>query len=134
MRLWAVRKSLAGEWCSFSEALKSFTPPSCMQIQMNCWVSWVGFRVQIIRIMLTWFLLRILRIYQLLHAPFYQNVCRFEPSCSNYTIEAIQVHGIIYGTWLGFRRITKCHPFHAGGFDAVPPRRKSMTNASEICK
>ena len=68
-------------------------------------------------------LVHIIRIYQLLHAPFFHNVCRFEPTCSNYAIEAIQVHGVVRGSWLAFRRVIKCHPFHKGGFDFVPPRK-----------
>ncbi|MFO1492968.1 MAG: membrane protein insertion efficiency factor YidD [Kiritimatiellia bacterium] len=49
--------------------------------------------------------------------------CRFHPSCSHYAIEALQVHGFWKGSWLAFRRITRCHPGRPGGFDPVPPRR-----------
>lgn len=65
---------------------------------------------------------QVVRLYQLLHAPFFRNVCRFEPSCSNYAVEAVKVHGPLRGLVLALRRVSKCHPFHAGGFDFVPPR------------
>lgn len=70
----------------------------------------------------SWVFARFVRVYQLLHAPFFHNVCRFEPSCSNYAIEAVQVHGPIRGLYLAVRRVLKCQPFHKGGFDFVPPR------------
>lgn len=50
-------------------------------------------------------------------------VCRFYPTCSRYAVEALQVHGPIRGLWLAIRRVLRCHPFHPGGFDPVPPRQ-----------
>lgn len=48
------------------------------------------------------------------------SVCRFQPTCSKYTIEAVEKYGIIKGLYLGFKRILKCHPGHPGGYDPVP--------------
>ena len=67
------------------------------------------------------FVLKILiRGYQLAISPLLGPRCRFYPSCSHYAIEAIDSHGAVRGTWLTFRRIARCHPFHEGGFDPVP--------------
>ncbi|ALN76731.1 membrane protein insertion efficiency factor YidD [Staphylococcus agnetis] len=64
-----------------------------------------------------------IRFYQKFISPLTPPSCRFYPTCSNYTIEAIQVHGALKGTWLGIKRILKCHPLHKGGFDPVPLKK-----------
>ncbi|EKU50302.1 membrane protein insertion efficiency factor YidD [Staphylococcus massiliensis] len=63
-------------------------------------------------------------IYQHYISPLTPPTCRFYPTCSEYTRQAIVEHGAIKGTWLGIKRIGKCHPFHKGGFDPVPPNKK----------
>ena len=63
------------------------------------------------------------RAYQILLAPHLGNCCRFEPSCSHYSIEALRVHGAWRGSWLTIRRILRCHPFGPSGYDPVPPKR-----------
>lgn len=62
----------------------------------------------------------VIRAYQLTISPLLGPCCRFHPSCSNYWIEAIGSHGALRGTWLGVRRLLKCHPLHPGGLDPVP--------------
>jgi len=60
--------------------------------------------------------------YQKYISPLKPATCRFYPSCSDYAIQAIQKHGFYKGTFLALRRILKCHPYHAGGYDPVPDK------------
>ncbi|TDQ55535.1 membrane protein insertion efficiency factor YidD [Actinorugispora endophytica] len=64
-----------------------------------------------------------IRGYQRFISPLFPPVCRFYPSCSSYAVEALRVHGAFRGLWLTVRRLGKCHPFHPGGLDPVPPRK-----------
>jgi hypothetical protein len=66
-------------------------------------------------------LIGLIRIYQWTVSPWLGPRCRFFPTCSHYGIEAIEKHGCVHGGWLTTRRLVRCHPFHAGGFDPVPP-------------
>lgn len=66
------------------------------------------------------FLLFLIRAYQLTLSPFLGQHCRFTPSCSHYTKEAIERYGPWRGSWLGIKRIARCHPFADGGHDPVP--------------
>lgn len=67
------------------------------------------------------FLLILVKVYQYAISPFLGNNCRYYPSCSHYMIEAIETHGILKGLYLGTRRLLRCHPWHEGGIDLVPP-------------
>lgn len=65
-------------------------------------------------------LMALIRGYQLAISPWLGRNCRFHPTCSQYTLEAIERHGALKGLWLGVRRVLRCHPFHPGGHDPVP--------------
>lgn len=68
----------------------------------------------------------LIRLYQCTLSPMLGPACRFEPTCSEYAIEAIRRFGILRGSWLALRRLGRCHPFHAGGYDPVPPATSEL--------
>jgi putative membrane protein insertion efficiency factor len=63
----------------------------------------------------------LIRCYQRFISPALGRKCRYYPSCSHYTLEAVQRFGTLQGTWLGAKRLARCHPWHPGGYDPVPP-------------
>jgi putative membrane protein insertion efficiency factor len=65
-------------------------------------------------------LLLLIRAYQLAISPMLGNRCRFYPSCSEYSMEALRRHGLGKGLWLSVTRVGRCHPWHPGGYDPVP--------------
>ena len=78
-------------------------------------------------------LLFMVRAYQLLISPMLGQNCRFHPSCSGYALEALAVHGAARGSLLALKRLCRCHPWHAGGFDPVPPSGASKTSSTTAC-
>jgi len=79
-----------------------------------------------------WILIRILMvpvyIYKYVISPMTPASCRHIPSCSEYAIEALKIHGPIKGIYLGTRRILKCHPWGTHGYDPVPPKKELIKN------
>lgn len=66
------------------------------------------------------FCLAAIRGYQRYISPLLPDACIYIPTCSQYAVEAIEKYGVVKGCWLGVRRVLRCHPFHAGGYDPVP--------------
>jgi putative membrane protein insertion efficiency factor len=65
----------------------------------------------------------LVRMYQIVLSPLLPSSCRFEPTCSHYMIEALQVHGVFKGVYLGVKRILSCHPWGKSGYDPVPQKK-----------
>jgi len=69
----------------------------------------------------------LLRVYKATISPFLAALtggCRFRPTCSEYLVEAVEVHGWVAGGWMGLKRICRCHPWGGSGYDPVPPARE----------
>jgi putative membrane protein insertion efficiency factor len=67
-----------------------------------------------------YFLVALISVYQKLLSPWLPDSCRFTPTCSQYAKEAMLKYGLLRGLGLSLKRLSKCHPFHAGGYDPVP--------------
>ena len=74
-----------------------------------------------------WLLIALITGYRRFISPLLGARCRFYPSCSAYALEAVRVHGALRGPWLAALRLGKCHPFHPGGLDPVPPAGGART-------
>ena len=72
----------------------------------------------------------LVRFYQIAISPYTPSSCRYQPTCSHYTVEALKVHGLFKGGWLAIKRIGSCHPWGGSGYDPVPP--KDSESRSEI--
>jgi putative membrane protein insertion efficiency factor len=74
-----------------------------------------------------------IKLYRSVISPLKPPTCRFYPTCSAYALEAVEVHGALKGSWLAAKRIAKCHPFHPGGVDLVPPAKKRADMSGGDC-
>jgi putative membrane protein insertion efficiency factor len=73
---------------------------------------------------LTYPLIFLVRFYQTAISPFTPATCRYSPTCSQYTLEALQKHGAFYGSWLSIKRIISCNPWGDSGYDPVPDKKE----------
>ena len=80
--------------------------------------------------MITKSALTILRLYKLAVSPYLPSACIYQPTCSEYAAEAIEVHGVLKGIWMSAKRIARCNPFKTGGLDPVPAiNEKKLSSA-----
>lgn len=81
------------------------------------------------------FIIRLIKGYRVLISPLFPPTCRFQPTCSQYAIEAIEAFGVWHGSALAIGRVLRCHPLHPGGYDPVPAKKgiRANTQPSGIC-
>lgn len=72
---------------------------------------------------LAWPLIQLVRFYRVAISPWLGGNCRYQPTCSNYAIEALQTFGVLKGSWLAVKRIARCHPWGGSGYDPVPKKK-----------
>jgi uncharacterized protein len=87
---------------------------------MPCRAAWLARLLRLLTRGLGAVMIALVKLYQVTLSPLLGPRCRFWPSCSHYTVEAIQVHGPLQGGWLAARRLVRCHPGSDGGIDPVP--------------
>lgn len=73
----------------------------------------------------------LIKAYQKILSPLFPGVCRYRPTCSQYFIEALQIHGVLKGSYLGLRRILRCHPWGGSGYDPVPLKKQKESNKTK---
>jgi putative membrane protein insertion efficiency factor len=73
-------------------------------------------------------LILLVKGYRLIFSPYVGRSCRFAPTCSQYALDALNEYGALKGSWLALRRIGRCHPWHAGGYDPVPTKTDGPQN------
>ena len=73
-------------------------------------------------------LIFLIRSYQYVISPWLGDHCRYYPSCSHYAVTALRAHGVARGGWLAIRRLSRCHPWHEGGFDPVPDPKDNKSH------
>jgi len=79
---------------------------------------------------MTRLMITFIRAYQIVLSPFFGQQCRFTPTCSHYAIESIQLHGAFKGFLMTISRLSRCHPWHAGGYDPVQKKDDDSSNSS----
>jgi len=75
---------------------------------------------------LIWPFLLLIKVYQRFISPLFPSTCRYTPTCSHYTKEALEKHGLLKGGWLSIKRISSCHPWGGQGYDPVPPVEENV--------
>jgi hypothetical protein len=71
-------------------------------------------------------LINFIKFYRYFISPLFPPSCRFQPTCSQYALDAITIHGWLKGSFLGIKRILRCHPFQEGGYDPVPTKKDHL--------